>query len=66
MDCSPGTKNRVLDREFDLQLLLDSVKAKPFAISPPIEVENSFIMGLANDDLNEGICIHLLYRLFRR
>ena len=44
-------ENRLIDEEIDLQLLLDFLKAKPFAISPPIEVENSFIMGLVNDHL---------------
>jgi hypothetical protein len=57
-------KNRVIDQEIDLQVLLDFLKAKPFAISPPIEVENSFMMGLANDDLDEGICIHLALSAF--
>ena len=59
MEHGPGIKSRVINREIDLQVLLDSLNAKPFAISPPIEVENSFMMGLANEDLSEGICIHL-------
>ena len=59
MESRPGIKSRVIDREIDLQAFLGSLTQKPFAISPPIEVENSFMMGLANEDLQEGICIHL-------
>ena len=59
MDFRPGIKSRVIEQEIDLRVLLGSLAAKPIAISPPIEVEDSFVMGLANKDLQEGICIHL-------
>ena len=59
MKSRPGIKNRVINREIDLQVFLASLNAKPFAISPPIEVDNSFIMGLTSEKLQEGICIHL-------
>jgi DNA polymerase I len=59
MDYRPGIKNRVISREIDLQVLLSSLSAKPFAISPPIEVENSFMIGLASEDLPTGLCIYL-------
>jgi hypothetical protein len=49
---------RVIDQELDLRALLNSLSGKSFAISPPIEVDNSFMMGLANEDLSEGICFH--------
>ena len=59
MEYRPGIKSRVIDQEIDLRVLLRSLQAKPFAVSPPIEAENSFMMGLANDDLSKGIFIHL-------
>jgi DNA polymerase I len=59
MEYRPGIKSRVINREIDLRLLLASLHAKPFAINPPIEVENSFMMGLAYEDMPTGICIHL-------
>jgi len=59
MDYRPGIKSGVMNREVDLQLLLQSLQARPFAISPPIEIENSFMMGVANDDLLEYVRIHL-------
>ncbi len=51
MNLGSGIENRVIDREIDLRILLSSLHAKPFAISPPIEVDNSFMMGLASEDL---------------
>jgi len=59
MDSCPGIKNRVLNREIDLQLLFRSLQLKPFAISSPIEVDGSFMMGLASRDLYDGVCIHM-------
>jgi len=59
MKYRPGIKNRVISRQVDLQVLLCSLTGKPLAISPPIEVEDSFMMGLANGDIPEGICMHL-------
>jgi DNA polymerase I len=59
MDSRSEIKIRVINREIDLQVLPASLNARPFAISPPIELENSFIIGLAGEDLHEGICIHL-------
>jgi|GEM_PF-636745 len=59
MDSCLGMKNRLLNREIDLHLLLRSLQAKPFAVSPPIEVDGSFMMGLASRDLIEGVCIHM-------
>jgi len=52
-------KSRVINREIDLKLLLCSLQAKPFAISPPIEVDGSFMVGLASRDPCEGVCIHM-------
>jgi len=59
MKYRPGIKSRVINRELDLQALVSSLTGKPLAISPPIEVENSFMLGLANGDMPEGICMHL-------
>jgi DNA polymerase I len=56
MNCRPGIKSEVINREIDFQAFLSSV-TQPFAISPPIEFENSFMMGMANGDLE--LCIHL-------
>jgi hypothetical protein len=56
MEIYSPINTRVIDQELDLRALLNSLSGKSFAISPPIEVENSFMMGLANDDLNEVIC----------
>ncbi|MBI5250190.1 MAG: hypothetical protein HY912_11910 [Desulfomonile tiedjei] len=57
MNSRPGIKRGIVNQEIDLQVLLSSLEAKPFAISPPIEFENSFMMGVANEDLQ--VCIHL-------
>ncbi len=59
MDYLPGIKSRVIDREVDFRALLGSLRSKPFAISPPIEVDSSFLIGLASEDMPEGLCIHL-------
>jgi hypothetical protein len=59
MNSRPGIKSGLINEEIDFQAFLRSLIHKPFAISPPIEFENSFIMGLANEDLHEGLCIHI-------
>jgi len=59
MNFCPEIKSRVINREIDLKLLLCSLQAKPFAISPPIEVDGSFMVGLASRDPCEGVCIHM-------
>lgn len=59
MEYRPGIKTIVIAREVDFRVLLSSFAGKPFAISPPIEVENSFMMGLASEDLPKGLCLHL-------
>ncbi len=59
MEIYSSINTRVIDQEIDLRVLLNSLSGKSFAISPPIEVDNSFMMGLANDDLSEGICFRL-------
>lgn len=57
MNSRPGIKSGVLAREIDFPDLLSFLAGKPFAICPPIEFENSFMMGMASEDLQ--LCIHL-------
>jgi DNA polymerase I len=57
MNSRPGIKIGIIDEDMDFQAFLGSFTRKPFAISPPIEVDSSFMMGLANEDLQ--LCIHL-------
>lgn len=59
MEYRPGIKSGLIDRESDLRALVYSLAGTSFAISPPIEVDDSFMMGLAREDLTEGLCIHL-------
>ena len=55
----PGIKSRVIAREADFRGLPSFLAGKPFAVSPPIEGDDSFMMGLASEDLQEGLCLHL-------
>jgi DNA polymerase-1 len=59
MEYHPGIRSGLIARDSDLRALVYSLADKPFAVSPPVEVEDSFMMGLASEDLPEGLRVHL-------
>ena len=55
MSSRPGIKSGVINREIDFRAFIGSLVHRPFAISPPTEFENSFIMSVANEDLRLNV-----------